>query len=122
MENQVSTHFFNIVTPDRAFFGEKDAQQLAIIRKMVKDMSYGIEIIGCPIISLPRFTAFDRHKAAFLSSSLRYVFLLDFARQMKELINAEPLAKIDYVEAVDGVTMNPVKEIKENTLTKRRIF
>ncbi len=41
---------FNIVTPDKAFFGQKDAQQLAIIRRMVLDLSMGIEIVGCPII------------------------------------------------------------------------
>ena len=137
----VVSKLFNIVTPDRAFFGEKDAQQLAIIRKMVKDMSYGIEIIGCPIVresdglaksSRNTYLSDEERKAALCLSkavNLGKELIANGEKnaetvisKMKELINAEPLAKIDYVEAVDGVTMNPVKEIKENTLVAMAVY
>ena len=137
----VVSKLFNIVTPDRAFFGEKDAQQLAIIRKMVKDMSYGIEIIGCPIVresdglaksSRNTYLSDEERKAALCLSkavNLGKEIIANGEKnaetilsKMKELINAEPLAKIDYVEAVDGVTMNPVKEIKENTLVAMAVY
>lgn len=137
----VVSKLFNIVTPDKAFFGEKDAQQLAIIRKMVKDMSYGIEIIGCPIVresdglaksSRNTYLNDEERKAALCLSkavNLGKELIANGEKnaetvisKMKELINSEPLAKIDYVEAVDGVTMNPVKEIKENTLVAMAVY
>lgn len=137
----VVSKLFNIVTPDKAFFGEKDAQQLAIIRKMVKDMSYGIEIIGCPIVresdglaksSRNTYLSDEERKAALCLSkavNLGKEIIANGEKnaetvlsKMKELINSEPLAKIDYVEAVDGVTMNPVKEIKENTLVAMAVY
>ena len=137
----VVSKLFNIVTPDKAFFGEKDAQQLAIIRKMVKDMSYGIEIIGCPIVresdglaksSRNTYLSDEERKAALCLSkavNLGKEIIANGEKnaetvisKMKELINAEPLAKIDYVEAVDGVTMNSVKEIKENTLVAMAVY
>ena len=126
----VVSKLFNIVTPDKAFFGQKDAQQLAIIRQMVRDLSYGIEIVGCPIV----------READGLDKSSRNTYLSEAERQaalvlsesvflgqkmvaegetdankivtaMTEHIQAQPLAKIDYVSAVDGVTMDPVDQI-----------
>ncbi|MGN0476361.1 MAG: pantoate--beta-alanine ligase [Ruminococcus sp.] len=137
----VVSKLFNIVTPDKAFFGEKDAQQLAIIKRMVRDMSYGIEIVGCPIIreedglakssrntylsEEERKSALCLSKAIFLGQKLVQEGETDankLIEEMKSLINKESLAKIDYVEAVDGVTMMPVKKIEKGTLVAMAVY
>lgn len=137
----VVSKLFNIVTPDKAFFGQKDAQQLAIIRQMVRDLSYGIEIVGCPIV----------READGLAKSSRNTYLSEAERQaalvlsesvflgqkmvaegetdankivaaMTEHIQAQPLAKIDYVSAVDGVTMDPVDQIAGTVLVAVAVY
>lgn len=137
----VVSKLFNIVTPDKAFFGQKDAQQLAIIRQMVRDLSYGIEIVGCPIV----------READGLAKSSRNTYLSEAERQaalvlsesvflgqkmvaegetdankivaaMTEHIQAQPLAKIDYVSAVDGVTMDPVDRIVGTVLVAMAVY
>lgn len=137
----VVSKLFNIVTPDKAFFGQKDAQQLAIIRQMVRDLSYGIEIVGCPIV----------READGLAKSSRNTYLSETERQaalvlsesvflgqkmvaegetdankivtaMTEHIQAQPLAKIDYVSAVDGVTMDPVDRIAGTVLVAMAVY
>lgn len=137
----VVSKLFNIVTPDKAFFGEKDAQQLAIIKRMVRDMSYGIEIVGCPIIreedglakssrntylnEEERKSALCLSKAIFLGKSLVENGETDANKvleEMKSLINKEPLARIDYVEAVDGMTMMPVEKIEKDTLVAMAVY
>ncbi|MGN1132537.1 MAG: pantoate--beta-alanine ligase, partial [Ruminococcus sp.] len=137
----VVSKLFNIVTPDKAFFGEKDAQQLAIIKRMVRDMSYGIEIVGCPIIrekdglakssrntylsEEERESALCLSKAIFLGERLVEKGETNASKlleEMKKLINNEPLAKIDYVEAVDGVTMMPVERIEKGTLVAMAVY
>ncbi|MCD7843926.1 MAG: pantoate--beta-alanine ligase, partial [Clostridiales bacterium] len=137
----VVAKLFNIVQPDRAFFGEKDAQQLAIIRKMVRDMSYGIEIVGCPIIREPDglakssrntyLNAEERKAALCLSRAvgLGKRMVLDGERDARCVVNAmtnlimqEPLAKIDYVQAVDGVTMEPTDDIYQDVLVAMAVY
>ena len=137
----VVSKLFNIVTPYKAFFGQKDAQQLAIIRQMVRDLSYGIEIVGCPIV----------READGLAKSSRNTYLSEAERQaalvlsesvflgqkmvaegetdankivtaMTEHIQAQPLAKIDYVSAVDGVTMDPVDRIAGTVLVAMAVY
>ena len=137
----VVSKLFNIVTPDKAFFGQKDAQQLAIIRRMVRDMSYGIEIVGCPIVreadglaksSRNTYLSEAERQAALVLSE--YVFLGQkmvaegetdankIVTAMTEHIQAQPLAKIDYVSAVDGVTMDPVDQIAGTVLVAMAVY
>ncbi len=131
----VVNKLFNIVKPDRAYFGEKDAQQLAIIMRMVKDLNMDIEIVGCPIIreadGLAKssrniyLTPEERKAAVILSKSvaLGKKMVADGEKDakkivtaMKELINSEPLATIDYVEMVDMDTMKAIDEVKGHVL------
>ena len=126
----VVTKLFNIVTPDRAYFGEKDAQQLAIIKKMVSDLNMDIEIVGCPIIreedglaKSSRNTYLsekEREAALVLSRSLKIgkKLIEDGEKDAKAVIaaitdeiNKEPLSEIDYVKIVDALTMQQVEAI-----------
>ena len=138
----VVSKLFNIVTPDKAFFGQKDAQQLAIIRRMVRDMSYGIEIVGCPIVreadGLAKFSrntylsaeertaALVLSKAVFLGEKLVREGETDadkIVSAMKACIEAEKLAKIDYVSAVDAVdVMESVHRIDRPVLVAMAVY
>lgn len=137
----VVSKLFNIVTPDKAFFGQKDAQQLAIIRRMVRDLSYGIEIVGCPIVrdadglaksSRNSYLSESERRAALILS--KSVFLGQklieggekdadkVVAAMRANIETEPLARVDYVSAVDGITMMPVHEIKGCVLVAMAVY
>ena len=137
----VVSKLFNIVTPDKAFFGQKDAQQLAIIRQMVRDLSYGIEIVGCPIVreadglakssrntylsEAERQAALVLSEAVFLGQKMVAEGETDankIVAAMTEHIQAQPLAKIDYVSAVDGVTMDPVDRIAGTVLVAMAVY
>ena len=131
----------NIGTPDKACFGQKDAQQLAIIRRMVRDMSYGIEIVGCPIVreedglaksSRNTYLSPEERQAALILS--KSIFLGQkmveegetdankIVAAMTANIQTEPLARIDYVSAVDGVTMMPVDQIQGTVLVAMAVY
>ena len=121
--------------PDKAYFGEKDAQQLAIIRRMVRDLSYGIEIVGCPIVREPDGLAKssrnihlkpdERKAAAVLYRSLKIAeeMASDGEKSSKTVTDAvraeiekEPLAEVEYVSAVDSLSMEPVETVGKGTL------
>lgn len=137
----VVNKLFNIVTPDKAYFGQKDAQQLAVIKRMVADLNIPIEIVGCPIIreenglaksSRNTYLNEDERKAAlilsktiFMGQKLAQNGLTDakeLISKMKRNIETEPLAKIDYVEAVDFGTISITDKIKENTLVAMAVY
>ncbi|MCM1494831.1 MAG: pantoate--beta-alanine ligase [Bacteroides sp.] len=132
---------FNIVQPDKAYFGQKDAQQLAVIRHMVNDLNFNLEIVGCPIIreedglaKSSRNTYLspkERQAALILSKSLeRGRELIEAGERdaetikqaVTELIQTEPLARIDYVELVDWNTLEPVERIEGPVLNAIAVY
>lgn len=131
----VVNKLFNIVTPDRAYFGQKDAQQLAVIRRMVRDLNMDIQIVGCPIVreedglaksSRNTYLSEEERKAALiLSKAIRLGRSMaeegekDAAKiegVMREVIETEPLAKIDYVSIVDAVSVEPIRTLRGEVL------
>ena len=132
---------FNIASPDKAFFGEKDAQQLAVIRRMSRDMSYGIEIVGCPTVreedglaKSSRNSYLDkaeRKAAAVIRKAMdeaenmlseNIVDVKALKDRMREIIDSEPLARIDYIEIVDGGTLMPVDTAGAGSLVALAVY
>lgn len=137
----VVSKLFNIVLPNRAYFGEKDAQQLAIIRRMVKDLNIGTEIVSCPIVreadglamsSRNLYLSPEERKAALsISRSLSAAKELmrkgeKDALKIRETIvagiSAEPLARIDYAEIVDSADLSPVQRIEKPVLAAVAVY
>jgi len=138
----VLTKFFNIVKPDRAYFGEKDAQQLAVVKRMARDLNFDTQIIGCPIVrekdGLAKssrntyLSAEERAAAIVLFRSLmhgkEYILSKDTVtvQEVKALItmeiNKEPLARIDYVEIVNSENLQEAQEMKGKLLIALAVF
>ena len=137
----VVTKLFNIVAPDRAYFGEKDAQQLAVIKRMVRDLNIDIEIIGCPIVrekdGLAKssrntyLSVEERNAATILNKSLTLAKEKIQAGErdseviiklIQEVINSEKLARIDYIEVVDSLSMEKVERIEKSVLVAIAVF
>jgi pantoate--beta-alanine ligase len=132
--NSVATvvaKLFNIVTPDRSYFGQKDFQQTVVINKLVRDLNFGIDIVVCPTVretdglamsSRNRYLNSDERKAAaILFKSLKFgeelilsngiVNSVLIKEEMRKLIHSESLAAIDYVEIVTA-NLGEVEKIK----------
>jgi pantoate--beta-alanine ligase len=126
---------FNIVEPDLAFFGWKDAQQVVILRRLAADLNLATEIVACPLVREPDGLAMssrniylspeERKAALVLSRSLAEAEKLvargerDAGRVIagvRAMIEAEPLARVEYVEAVDLHALGPVSEIRGDVL------
>ena len=136
----VVAKLFNIIQPTNAYFGEKDAQQLAIIRKMVFDLNFPVNIIGVPIVresdglaksSRNTYLSSEERKAATIlykaiQEGKQYInrgaSADSIINTMTEIINTEPLAKIDYVSVVDANTMQPVHEITSPVLVAMAVY
>jgi len=132
---------FDIVGPDLAFFGAKDAQQVLIIEKMAADLDLGTEVVTCPLVREPDGLALssrnaylsseERKAALVLSRSLRWAERAISAGErdaakviagIRSLIEAEPLARVDYVEAVDPLDLDSVAEIRGDVLIALAVF
>lgn len=128
----VVTKLFNIVQPDRAYFGEKDFQQLQIIKKMVKDLNLPIEIVSCPTVRERNGLALssrnlylnpeERIRALSLNQALKKAKDLitkqkvrdteKIIQEMKKIILPARPSKIDYIEIVHPETFEPLKQAK----------
>jgi pantoate--beta-alanine ligase len=134
----VVAKLFNILSADAALFGEKDFQQLVIVRRMVRDLNFKIDIIAVPTVREEDGLACssrnqylnreERKQAAVLHKALRAAAtagkksakdVVDLARK---LIGEAPLARIDYVEVVDAETLQPVETVRSNSLLVLAVF
>ncbi|MBS5988548.1 pantoate--beta-alanine ligase [Anaerococcus hydrogenalis] len=136
----VCTKLFNIVGPNRAYFGQKDAQQLAIIKKLVFDLNIPVEIVACPIVreddglamsSRNTYLSTDERKAALCLSKAIFegekmanngASVKEVLGKMEEIISSEKLAKIDYISAVDLETIEDVENFDKDTLVAIAVY
>jgi pantoate--beta-alanine ligase len=137
----VCNKLFNMVQPTKAYFGQKDAQQVLVIKKMVADLNMNLEIVPLPTIREPDGLAMSsrntylnpeqRRAAVVLYRALSMAQKLfaagerdadELRRQMTALINKEPLAKIDYVSVADTANLNELDRIEGKALVSMAVF
>ncbi len=137
----VVSKLFNISEADRAYFGQKDAQQLAVVRRMVRDLNVNIQIVGCPIIreedGLAKssrntyLSAEERQAATVLNKALTEGRRMiengendakAVKNKIRAIIEAEPLAKVDYVEIVDWNQLEEVESTEGDILAAVAVY
>lgn len=131
----VVAKLFNIVQPDLAFFGQKDAAQVAVINKMVRDLNFDVHIVVCPIVREPDGLAMSSRNA-YLSAEQRKQALVLYRALMRvqhlidrgetstarllvagtQVMAEEPAVKLDYFEIVNRVTLDPVSDVSSGAL------
>jgi pantoate--beta-alanine ligase len=130
----VVAKLFNIVQPDVAFFGQKDAAQLAVIKRMVRELRYPLEVAGCPIVreadglAMSSRNAYlspdERKQATVLSRSLRaaeeafrrgVVDANTLITSVRQELSSEPIS-VDYVELLDPDSLEPIDQVSGPTL------
>lgn len=126
---------FNIINPDRAYFGQKDAQQVIVLKKMVKDMHMRVNIVVCPIVreadglamsSRNTYLSDEERKQALILNQALFTahkkcqegersvgFLKDLIRQT---IKTQPLADIEYIEILDATTLEKIENVERIAL------
>jgi pantoate--beta-alanine ligase len=131
----VVSKLFHILEPNRAFFGQKDAAQLAVIRRMVRDLNFPVEIVACPIVREPDGLALSSRNAYLNPEERQRVLVLQRSLQRvrqefqageriaakliattKEVFAGEPQVVLDYFEIVDPDTLDPVERISQKAL------
>lgn len=134
----VVAKLFNILQPDAAVFGEKDFQQLAIIRRMVRDLNYKVDIVAVPTAREEDGLAFSSRNAYLNSEERKQAALIrkallaakDSGRKSateivvlaRKMISEAPLARIDYVDLVDAETFQPIDSLKPNSLLAVAVY
>ena len=137
----VVSKLMNISQADRAYFGQKDAQQLAVVRRMVRDLNMNVEVVGCPIVreedGLAKssrntyLSPAEREAALVLSRAVREGQRLmeegerdakTILSAMRAIVEAEPLARIDYVEMVSWDGIKPVDVADSSVLVAMAVY
>ena len=134
----VVAKLFNMLAPDAAVFGQKDFQQLAIVRRMVRDLNFNIDIIAVPTIreedglacssrnqylnSDERKQAPVLHKALRVAANSGKKSASDIITLARKVIDEAPLARIDYVELVDALTLQPIQMARPNSVLLFAVF
>ena len=129
---------FNILQPDAAVFGEKDFQQLAVIRRMVRDLNYKIDLVAVPTVRDEDGLAYSSRNAYLNSEERKQAQVLrkallaakesgkksatEILRLVRKTISEAPLARIDYVSLVDAETLQAIEAVKSDSLLALAVY